>query len=330
MLLCHGCATTQSSWTCVEEKNTVVAYKEFIKQYPNSEFTKEAEKRITESDDEAFARTCRFGFVQAFKGFVESRPTSNYARLANARIEFLTATKPGNLKSCKDFIINHPDNPFVAEAKASFPILWLKERGKVGIVINVGQLAFKGLLLGGTGNKDSTRNRLGKEWREQLEKEGTQAVILEESNDRIPKEITTLLVVDYNEMEKSTQPSYRSSPAQVYHDGAVDNLTNIFVANYVKKTLIAIKDAEDETQYYSGISSLSSMADRLSVIKALAGIKDNNAEACLIIALRDKDLNVRANAAWALKEITGEDFGENAKKWQEWREKNKEKTGNNK
>ena len=352
-LLCHGCATTQQTWTCIEEKNTVSAYKEFVKQYPNSEFAKEAEKRITESDDDAFTRTCRLRTAQAFTGFVESYPTSDYAHTANARIEFLTAMKPGNLKSCKDFITSHPDNPFVAEAKASFPILWLKGRGKVGIVINVGQLAWKGLFYGGSGNKDSTRNRLSKELMGQLEKEGIQAVILEESGDSIPNDITTLLVLDYSEEENS----YRSSAmgaTQAFHQGSVDNLTKILVADYIKKTFITIKDAENETRYYSGTCSICSRepcqghagkdeapyytstcsillsVDRLSVIRALAGVKDNNVEACLAIALRDGDPNVRANAAWALKEITGKDFGEDPRKWQEWWQKNKGKPDNDK
>lgn len=319
-LLCHGCATTQPCWTSIEEKNTVSAYKEFVKQYPNSEFAKEAEKRITESVGDSFERTCRLTISQAFKGFVESYPTSDYAHIANARIEFLTAMKSGNVKSCKDFITNHPDNPFVAEAKASFPILWLKGRGKVGIVINVGQLAWKGLLLGGSGNKEGTRNRLGKELTEQLEKEGIQSVILEESDDSIPKDITTLLVLDYSEAEK---PSRSSS--------SVDNFTNILVADpAIKKTFITIKDAENKTQYYSGTFSILSMAGSRSVIKALARVKDNNVETCLVIALRNRDPNVRANAAWAWKEITGEDFGEDSRKWQEWWLKNKRETDNDK
>lgn len=311
-LLCHGCATTQSTWSCTEAENTVSAYKEFVKQYPNSEFAKEAEKRITESDEDAFTRTCRIGFTQAFKGFVESYPTSDHAHTANARYEFLTMG--GNLESCKDFITNHPDNPFVAEAKASFPILWLKGRGKVGIVIKVGQLAWKGLLSGGSGNKDSTRNRLGKELMEQLEKEGIQAVILEGSG----VSYSTLLVLDYSEAENPSR-SYGSV------DMLADALAGIFVAKpAIKNTVITIKDAKDK-QYYSGISSILLMADRPSVIRALAGVKDNNVETCLAIALRDGDSKVRANAAWALKEITGEDFGEDPIKWQEWLQKNKRK-----
>lgn len=107
-------------------------------------------------------------------------------------------------------------------------------------------------------------------------------------------------------------------------------LTNIFAADYIKNTFITIKDAEDKTQYYSGTFSILSMADSRSVIKALARVKDNNVKTCLAIALRNRDPNVRANAAWAWKEITGENFSEDPRKWQEWWQKNKRKTNNDK
>jgi hypothetical protein len=38
----------------------------------------------------------------------------------------------------------------------------------------------------------------------------------------------------------------------------------------------------------------------------------------LIQALRDWDEDVRWAAAWVLKEITGQDFGQDAAAWQQW------------
>lgn len=56
---------------------------------------------------------------------------------------------------------------------------------------------------------------------------------------------------------------------------------------------------------------------------ALGKIKDRRAVEPLIAALGDKIKDVRKEAALALKEITGEDFGQEPAKWQEWWGKNK-------
>ncbi|HHT9120077.1 MAG TPA: HEAT repeat domain-containing protein [Candidatus Hypogeohydataceae bacterium YC41] len=67
---------------------------------------------------------------------------------------------------------------------------------------------------------------------------------------------------------------------------------------------------------------------RQNAAEALGRIKDTSAVEPLIAALKQDYL--RASAAWALWMITGEDFGEDSKKWQEWWEKNKVKARNEK
>ena len=58
--------------------------------------------------------------------------------------------------------------------------------------------------------------------------------------------------------------------------------------------------------------------------RALGKIKDSRAVEVLIIALEFQD-DRRSNSAWALKEITGKDFGEDRSKWRMWFEQNKDK-----
>ena len=62
---------------------------------------------------------------------------------------------------------------------------------------------------------------------------------------------------------------------------------------------------------------------RIAAAKVLGEIKDPRAVEPLISALKDSDWIVRQAAAEALKEITGKDFGEDQRKWQEWWEKSK-------
>jgi HEAT repeat protein len=97
---------------------------------------------------------------------------------------------------------------------------------------------------------------------------------------------------------------------------------------------------EDENVRWKSAAALGKMKDPLSVesliyalkdkskdirgiaAAALGEIKDSRAVEPLIDALRDKDKNVRRNAAVALEKITGEDFGEDHKKWKKWWKKN--------
>jgi HEAT repeat protein len=51
---------------------------------------------------------------------------------------------------------------------------------------------------------------------------------------------------------------------------------------------------------------------------ALGELKDRRAVKPLIDAMGHEVRDVRRNAAWALKKITGKDFGEDPAKWQEW------------
>jgi len=62
---------------------------------------------------------------------------------------------------------------------------------------------------------------------------------------------------------------------------------------------------------------------RQAAAYALGEIKDPRAVKPLISALNDSHWSVRQAAAEALKEITGKDFGEDQRKWQEWWEKSK-------
>lgn len=60
-------------------------------------------------------------------------------------------------------------------------------------------------------------------------------------------------------------------------------------------------------------------------IAILGEMKETKAIEPLITALKDEEWNVRNTAAKALKKITGQDFGTDQAKWQQWLEKNKAK-----
>jgi HEAT repeat protein len=58
--------------------------------------------------------------------------------------------------------------------------------------------------------------------------------------------------------------------------------------------------------------------------RALGILKSSLAIGPLIEALANDDFSLKDNAAWALKKITGQDFGKDRSKWQTWWGQNKQ------
>jgi len=87
----------------------------------------------------------------------------------------------------------------------------------------------------------------------------------------------------------------------------------------------ALREIKDPRAVEPLISALkdSDWRVRQAAVIVLGEIKDPRAVEPLISALKDIDPNVRWPAAEALKKITGQDFGEDQRKWQEWWEKSK-------
>ena len=112
----------EKTFNDIEAKNSISAYKDFIQKYPDSRFSEVARRRITWSDEDSFIKTCQIGTIQAFQGFIESYPSGEYLPVVNAYVDYKKATISGTSESYKQFITQHPENPFVVEAKATFPM----------------------------------------------------------------------------------------------------------------------------------------------------------------------------------------------------------------
>ena len=66
---------------------------------------------------------------------------------------------------------------------------------------------------------------------------------------------------------------------------------------------------------------------RATAASALGSIGDQYSVEPLIPMLRDEDPSVRRESAAALSTITGQDFGEEPGRWQEWWEENQDLGG---
>jgi len=97
-----------------------------------------------------------------------------------------------------------------------------------------------------------------------------------------------------------------------------------YVRYVAAKALGKIKDPQTVELLISALKN-KDVGVRWGAAYALGEIKDPRTVKPLISALKDEDWNVREEAAKALKKITGQDFGEDQKRWQSWWEENKGK-----
>jgi hypothetical protein len=96
---------------------------------------------------------------------------------------------------------------------------------------------------------------------------------------------------------------------QSYNDTLLEVLEKTFIKSgslAVAPLLKAMKKAASKVHYLSALEKIG-----------------NRAVEQLIASLDDEDSYFRYNVVGILKQITGEDFGENPKKWRKWWEENK-------
>lgn len=248
-----ACGTTvRTHWTQAEAENTRQAYADFLRRYPTAMWAEEAQRRMTDAGH-AFLATCKIGGVQAFKGFISSHGSDELASLARAQLQFLESIKPHDIGSYKRFVSQNPEHLFVGEAKAALPLLWLKYTGaKVGVRIDVGELMWKGVLLGGRSSPDGIRRSIAEGLTRELEQEQIPFVIVDPTQSvNIPRDITVVLEVSYSESSAETPPP----------DGLIDALiatplTNALLKPAVEDLRFSVRKVNETTVYYSGCRSL--------------------------------------------------------------------------
>lgn len=291
----------------VEATNSTAAYTAFYQRFPDGKFAEEAKKRASASDRDAFMTTCGLGTVKAFYGFMESYPSSRYYSLAAARINFLNVATPGSLAAFMQFITTDPGNPFVVEASASYPLLWLDRAGeKVGVIIEVGEfVSWKGLIHGRRTTKSEVRQKTFKALEKEVGKYGISLTLLEKPEDAKDAGIPVILDMKYSEKELIAESLAKAIGD--YFTGPT----------LILSPVMTIKDATSGFEYYSKISDLKAKVDRAVTIKALSGINEKSTLSSLIVSLYDQDPAIQNSAAEALKKITGQDFKEDRAKWYE-------------
>ncbi|MCX6832521.1 MAG: hypothetical protein NT028_10415 [candidate division Zixibacteria bacterium] len=259
ILLLLSCAGTMGEWKSTTLSNTSGSYQEFARKHPKDKLAREAERRVSDPDY-AFAATCQIGTLGAFDGFLLSHPHSVWAPIAEQRIEFLESTVQGDLTSFKNFISNRPNNLFVSEAIAAFPVLWLKTiGGKVGVEVTVDTLVPLKGIFGGTSSEEKKREQIWKRVKEELESEGLEAVRLDIWDSTVfGPDYSTLVSIRYSEAEYEEPRSFgpRKTLAETMHEQSVKMWGEILLKPVRKASSLSVSCPSLDSFYYLSCPSL--------------------------------------------------------------------------
>jgi cell division septation protein DedD len=111
-----GCSRQQSDWQKARGVNSIDSYEQFIKKYPASEFTAQAQARVKELYEERDWQKARDADTPAaYQEFLKAYPEGKWAEEARIRVEnFSLAQAPSSAPSA-------PSAPSGAEAPATEP-----------------------------------------------------------------------------------------------------------------------------------------------------------------------------------------------------------------
>lgn len=90
VILMIGCATMKGGWENASRINTIAAYEEFIKKYPDSDYVAQAGERLkTLYEERAWQKTSVADSTAAYEDFIKTYPDGRYADSAREKLEEL-------------------------------------------------------------------------------------------------------------------------------------------------------------------------------------------------------------------------------------------------
>src|SRR5260370_18561532 len=113
-----GCSRQQSDWEKTRAANTTDAYEQFIRKYPNGEFTAQAQARVKELYEERDWQKARdIDTQEPYQEFLKQYPEGKWTEEARIRVEnFTLAQAPSSATPAGAETANTPGNPPAANA----------------------------------------------------------------------------------------------------------------------------------------------------------------------------------------------------------------------
>lgn len=116
-LILTGCTSIQSAWQNTQKMDSMSAFRDFLQQYPNSEYTEEANKQMQRLH---WLRVRQEDKLFSYEFFMRTNPQSPYtneARQQIERLEWEALDKKGNLEDYKKFLQKYPDGAYHSQAQ---------------------------------------------------------------------------------------------------------------------------------------------------------------------------------------------------------------------
>ena len=111
-----ACSREQQDWRSAEASDTVEAYRDFLKDHPDSGLVRQARARLTQlSEDRAWSQAGSADTVDAYKQFLAQYPSGKWSQEAHIRVENFELGAAGSGGSAG----SAAENPGVAAANIS-------------------------------------------------------------------------------------------------------------------------------------------------------------------------------------------------------------------
>jgi hypothetical protein len=113
------CNAQKGKWKKVQKINTIESYQDFLRNYPDSEFSQEAELNLIDLE---YEKAKKINTVSGYNYFLESYKNNNkhneHARNSIIELEFKNAIKENTLKTYENFLRKYPENKYKKEILA--------------------------------------------------------------------------------------------------------------------------------------------------------------------------------------------------------------------
>src|SRR6202162_2492983 len=118
-----GCSRQQSDWEKTRAANTADSYEQFIRKYPNGEFTAQAQARVKDLYEERDWQKARDADTQeAYQAFLKQYPEGKWTEEARIRVEnFSLAQAPSNTAPAGADTANAAGKPAPADSGVAAP-----------------------------------------------------------------------------------------------------------------------------------------------------------------------------------------------------------------
>jgi tetratricopeptide (TPR) repeat protein len=121
LLLCFSiffsCSGEEKDWKYAESENSIAAYENYLKQYPQGKFVDEARPSIEKI---YFEKAKAADTIEAYEEFLKRYAEGDFADKAHSKIEviyFDQAKAANSVEACDDFLKRYPEGEYAYQAR---------------------------------------------------------------------------------------------------------------------------------------------------------------------------------------------------------------------